>query len=78
MCNNEDGMKVRSVLLAVALCFGLTALAEAGTRSPASAHAKAMAQARKRAKKQGKARIKAIRKQSTIRRKAVIHKAVKH
>jgi hypothetical protein len=70
-------MKVRSVLLAVALCFGFTALAEAGTASPGAAHAKAMAQARKRAKRQGKARIKAIRKQSNMKR-TVRHPAPRH
>jgi F0F1-type ATP synthase membrane subunit c/vacuolar-type H+-ATPase subunit K len=77
MCNNKDGMKVRSVLLAVALCCGLAAICEAGTQTPAAAHAKAMAQARKRAKKQGKARIKAVRKRSNASR-AVKHRAPKH
>ncbi|HMD70686.1 MAG TPA: hypothetical protein VKF41_05050 [Bryobacteraceae bacterium] len=70
-------MKVRAVLLVVALGFGLAAFCEAGTPSVASAHAKAMAQARKRAKKQGKARQRAIRKQSRVSR-AVKHKPPKH
>jgi hypothetical protein len=62
-------MKVRSVLIAVVLSCGLTALSEAKTLSPAAAsHAKAMASARKRSKQQGKARIKAVSKRSNIKR----------
>lgn len=68
---------MRSILLAVALCCGFAALAQAGAQTPAAAHAKAMAQARKRARKQGKARIKAVRKQSNARR-VVKHPVTKH
>ena len=71
-------MKARSVVLAVALSCGLAALAEAGTPTAASDHAKAMLKAQKAAKKRGKARMKAIQKRSNISRKAVRHPAPKH
>ena len=69
-------MKVRTVLLAVALSFGLAAFCEAKTQTPAAAHAKAMAQARKRAKNQGKARVNAVRKHSNV--KKAPKRTVKH
>ncbi len=71
-------MKARSVALAIALSCGLAALAQAGTPTVASDHAKAMAKAQKRARKQSKARVKAIRKKSNIKRQAVVHPKPKH
>jgi hypothetical protein len=71
-------MKARSLVLAIVLGCGFAALAQAGTPTVASDHAKAMAKAQKAAKKRSKARFKAIQKQSNIKRQAVVHPKPKH
>jgi hypothetical protein len=68
-------MRVRSILLAVALSCGLATFAEAKTTRVVNPNAKAAAAARKRAKKQAKVRAKAVRKSTKI--KHVVHKPVK-
>jgi hypothetical protein len=61
-------MKVRSVLLAVALCCGLVTLGEAKTKKVVVTNAKAMAAARRNAKKQAKTRAAVIHNSAKIRR----------
>jgi hypothetical protein len=68
-------MKVRSILLAVALSCGLVTMAQASKKVVVPPKFKAAATARKNAKKQAKSRSKVVHKASKSKS---VHKPVKH
>ena len=63
-------MKVRAILLSVALSLGLAAVSQAKTKPLVIGNARARAAARKNAKKQMKVRRKATKSAAAVRRPA--------